>query len=46
MGVDRYSRIINFLKLALPFAALVILSTLFLLSRERNASDAVPFAAS
>ena len=43
MAADRYSQVINFLKLALPLSALVILSTLFIISRERESSGLVPF---
>lgn len=44
MAVDSYSRLIRFLKLALPLSALILLSTLFLLSRERDATEVIPFA--
>ncbi|MEP2472514.1 LPS export ABC transporter periplasmic protein LptC [Roseobacter sp.] len=43
-GGDRYSRAVAWLKVALPLAALALLSTLFLLSRVVDPSDAIPFA--
>jgi len=44
MRADRYSRTVAWLKVALPIAALAILSTLFLLSRDNNSETAIPFA--
>lgn len=41
---NRYSRAIAWLKVALPVAALLILSTLFLLSRTPDPEAALPFA--
>ena len=38
------SRIVAWLRVLLPLAALVILSTLFLLSRSPNPDDAIPYA--
>ncbi len=40
-----YSRVIAWLKILLPLAALALLSTLFLLSSSREPLDNVPFAA-
>lgn len=42
--MDRYSRMIALLKVALPLAALVLLSTVFLLSRGTEQDIAIPFA--
>ena len=42
--MDGYSRIIAFLKVLLPLAALVLLSTLFLISRGDDTETAIPFA--
>lgn len=42
--MDRYSRIIAFLKVLLPLAALAILATLFLLSRSVDPTATIPFA--
>ena len=42
--MDRYSRLIAWLKVLLPLAALGLLSTLFLLSRNINPVAAIPFA--
>lgn len=42
--MDRYSRLIAWLKVLLPLAALALLSTLFLLSRNIDPSAALPFA--
>lgn len=42
--MDRYSRLIAWLKVLLPLAALALLSTLFLLSRNIDAIGAIPFA--
>ncbi len=44
MRVDRYSRMVAWLKVVLPLAALALLSTLFLLSRDSNPETAIPFA--
>lgn len=41
---DSYSRLIAWLKVALPLAALAILSTLFLLSRAMEQEGTIPFA--
>lgn len=41
---DRYSRMVSMLKVALPLAALALLSTLFLLARAMSTETAVPFA--
>lgn len=41
---DRYSRMVSLLKVALPLAALALLSTLFLLARAMNTDTAIPFA--
>jgi lipopolysaccharide export system protein LptC len=39
-----HSRLVAFLKVALPLLALAILSTLFLVSRSVDPSDAIPYA--
>lgn len=44
MRVDTYSRMIAWLKVILPLAALGLLSTLFLLSRSINPTSTIPFA--
>lgn len=44
MRADRYSRMVAWLKVILPLAALGILSTLFLLSRSIDPDQAIPFA--
>lgn len=44
MRADRYSRMVALLKIVLPLAALALLSTLFLLSRDSNPETAIPFA--
>lgn len=44
MQADRYSRTVSFLKVALPLAALALLSTLFLISRSVTPTATVPFA--
>jgi lipopolysaccharide export system protein LptC len=44
MAADRYSRTVSFLKVALPLAALGLLSTLFLLGRTVETTQVVPFA--
>jgi lipopolysaccharide export system protein LptC len=41
---DRYSRLIGWLKVALPLTALALLSTVFLLSRGQDASTDLPYA--
>lgn len=41
---DRHTRVVGWLKVALPLAALAILSTLFLLSRRIEPPDDLPFA--
>ncbi|OUS37913.1 hypothetical protein A9Q94_04760 [Rhodobacterales bacterium 56_14_T64] len=43
--MDRYSRMVAFLKVLLPLAALALLSTLFLISRSMNTEATIPFAA-
>ena len=42
--MDRYSRMIAFLKVLLPLAALALLSTLFLISRGVNTEATIPFS--
>lgn len=42
--MDRYSRMIALLKVVLPLAALVLLSTVFLISRGSDQEAAIPFA--
>lgn len=44
MRADRYSRTVAWLKVAFPLAALALLSTLFLLSRVVDPTEAIPFA--
>lgn len=44
--MDFYSRIVTFLKVLLPLAALAILATLFLLSRNIDLDTSIPFAES
>lgn len=41
---NAYSRLVNWLKVLLPLTALAILSTLFLLSRKIDPTQAIPFA--
>lgn len=41
---DIHSRLIGWLKIALPLLALAILSTLFLVARTVNPEDAIPYA--
>ena len=41
--MDRYSRMVAFLKVLLPLAALALLSTLFLISRGVNTETTIPF---
>lgn len=43
-GNDSHSRVVFLLKVILPLAALAILSTLFLISRTIDPSDAIPYA--
>jgi len=43
--MDRYSRMVTYLKVLLPLAALGLLSTLFLISRGANTEATIPFAA-
>lgn len=42
--MDRYSRMIALLKVVLPLAALVLLSTVFLISRGNEQEAVIPFA--
>ena len=42
--MDLYSRLVTFLKVLLPLAALALLSTVFLLSRGTNTDLTIPFA--
>lgn len=42
--MDSYSRLVSYLKVILPLAALALLSTLFLLSRSIDPNGTVPFA--
>ena len=42
--MDRYSRLVRWLKVLLPLAALALLSTLFLLSRAPDQEATIPFA--
>jgi lipopolysaccharide export system protein LptC len=44
MYVDRYSRLVLWLKILLPLIALALLSTVFLLSRVIETEIAIPFA--
>ncbi|WP_299966532.1 hypothetical protein [uncultured Roseobacter sp.] len=46
MKTDRYSRLVGLLKVLFPLTALALLSTLFLLSRVIDPTDAIPFAES
>ena len=41
---DRHTRVVGWLKVALPLAALAILSTLFLVARRIDPEDALPYA--
>lgn len=43
-GIDRHSRIVGWLKLALPLAALALLSTLFLVADRIDPEAAIPYA--
>ncbi|MEX0317857.1 MAG: hypothetical protein AB3N21_07885 [Ruegeria sp.] len=42
--MDGYSRMVQFFKVLLPLAAIVLLSTMFLLSRSIDTNTPVPFA--
>lgn len=42
--MDRYSRIVSWLKVLLPLAALALLGTLFLVARSPDVDTAIPFA--
>lgn len=42
--VDRHTRVVGWLKVALPLAALAILSTLFLVARRIDPDAALPYA--
>ncbi|WP_420004539.1 LPS export ABC transporter periplasmic protein LptC [Arenibacterium sp. LLYu02] len=42
--MDRYSRIVAYLKVILPLASLILLSTLFLISRRVSTEPVIPFA--
>lgn len=44
MKQDTYSRLVGWLKIALPLLALAILSTLFLVARTVDPEDAIPYA--
>jgi lipopolysaccharide export system protein LptC len=41
---DRHTRVVGWLKVALPLTALAILSTLFLVARRIDPEDALPYA--
>ena len=41
---DAHTRVVTWLKIALPLAALAILSTLFLLADKIDPEDALPYA--
>ena len=41
---DRHSRLVYWLKILLPLAAIIILSTLFLISHTIRPEDAIPYA--
>jgi lipopolysaccharide export system protein LptC len=43
-GVDRHTRVVGWLKVALPLAALAILSTLFLVADRIDPEAALPYA--
>jgi lipopolysaccharide export system protein LptC len=43
-GVDRHTRVVGWLKVALPLTALAILSTLFLVARRIDPEAALPYA--
>ena len=42
--MDHYSRMVSYLKVLLPLAALALLSTLFLISRNGDTEAVIPFA--
>lgn len=42
--MDQYSRMVSYLKVLLPLAALALLSTLFLISRSADTEAVIPFA--
>lgn len=44
MAIDRHTRVVGWLKVALPLMALAILSTLFLLSDQIDPDAALPYA--
>ena len=44
MKLDRHTRLVGWLKVLLPMAALILLSSLFLISRTIDPSDAIPYA--
>jgi lipopolysaccharide export system protein LptC len=44
MAADRHTRVVGWLKVALPLLALAILATLFLLSDQIDPEDALPYA--
>jgi lipopolysaccharide export system protein LptC len=43
-GVDTHTRVVGWLKVALPLAALAILSTLFLVAHRIDPEEALPYA--
>lgn len=43
-GIDRHSRLVGWLKVALPLVALALLSTLFLVADRIDPSAAIPYA--
>ncbi|MFC3088748.1 LPS export ABC transporter periplasmic protein LptC [Tabrizicola soli] len=43
-GIDKHTRVVGWLKVALPLAALAILSTLFLVADRIDPEDALPYA--
>lgn len=44
MNLDRHTRLVGWLKVLLPLLALILLSSLFLISRTIDPSDAIPYA--
>lgn len=44
MAIDRHTRVVGWLKVALPLMALAILATLFLLADRIDPEDALPYA--
>lgn len=44
MQIDRYSRLVGWLKVLLPLVALVLLSTLFLFARRTGPEGDIPYA--